>query len=145
MASLNLRVSTESPADSPGPVDDEASEDQPTRDGSMDEEDREEGEEEEDEEVEEIEYTPLIRTVLPEMDLSGPFETYAPRKGGSDTEDEEAGRLQRRKGKGKVREVEKAEFEQEGDDRLYCVCRRLYDNDVSSPPTLSKCAALTTA
>lgn len=129
MASLNLRVSTESPADSPGPVHDDASEDQPTRDGSMDEEDGEDGEEEE---TEEIEYKPLIRTVLPEMDLSGPFETYAPRKGGSDTEDEEAGRLQRRKGKGKVREVEKADLEQEGDDRLYCVCRRLYDNDVSS-------------
>lgn len=68
-----------------------------------------------------------VRTPLPEGAVESAFEGYVPHKG-SDTEDE-GEKVRTRKGKGRVKEVEQ-EVE-EGDDRLYCVCRRLYDPEVS--------------
>lgn len=71
-----------------------------------------------------------VSTPLPDLDLSGPFAIYVP-PGGNSSEEEDGVKLQRRKGKGRVKEVEKDQVgEEEGDDRLYCVCQELYDPEV---------------
>lgn len=82
----------------------------------------------------------LKPTLLPNnIRLSSPFASYTPPQGGSDTDDdgdresgniEEGGEKVRRKGKGRVKEIDLF-VEEEGDDRLYCVCRLLYDTEVS--------------
>lgn len=79
----------------------------------------------------------LKPTLLPQnIRLSSPFASYTPPQGGSDTDDdgdnvgEEGGEKVRRKGKGRVKEIDLF-VEEEGDDRLYCVCRLLYDPEVS--------------
>lgn len=79
-------------------------------------------------------------TPLPNIRLSSPFVSYAPPGAGvSEISDNEgdggedtaiaALNNQRRKGKERVKEVE--QVEEEGDDRLYCVCGTLYDPEVS--------------
>lgn len=85
----------------------------------------------------------LKPTILPNIRLSSPFASYTPPQGGSESEDElekdgngnsgaggdEAEKV-RKKGKGKVKEIDLF-VEEEGDDRLYCICRQLYDTEVS--------------
>lgn len=75
--------------------------------------------------------------------LSAPFDTYAPPRG-SDSEDDDFIKAwqQRRKGKGRVRVAvygqEHGEEEEEDDERLYCVCQKNYDPDVSDLGSLSR-------
>lgn len=75
-----------------------------------------------------------VKTELPtSIKLSAPFESYTPYRL-SDSEDERekdapAMHWRNRKGKGRVKEVK--DVEEEEDDRLYCVCKELYDAEVS--------------
>ncbi|KAL8277393.1 hypothetical protein RQP46_010233 [Phenoliferia psychrophenolica] len=65
--------------------------------------------------------------------LSRPYLEYEPPGGNESEEEDEASRAaSRRKGKGSRRDKEKeqeVDEEEEKDDRLYCICRQLYDND----------------
>ncbi|ORY90300.1 hypothetical protein BCR35DRAFT_137418 [Leucosporidium creatinivorum] len=80
---------------------------------------------------------PFVRpakTPLPPGPLSAPFESYAPPRG-SDSEEDDLAKAwhNRRKGKGRVKVAtngqEQGEEEEEEDDRLYCICQKLYDPD----------------
>lgn len=82
---------------------------------------------------------PFVRpakTQLPAGPLSTPFESYAPPRG-SDSEEDDVAKAwnNRRKGKGRVKVAmngqEHGEEEEEEDDRLYCICQKLYDPEVS--------------
>lgn len=66
--------------------------------------------------------------------LSRPFSEYEPPGGNESDGEDEATRAAARRRKGARRDREKEreeEEEEEKDDRLYCVCRQLYDPDVS--------------
>ena len=75
--------------------------------------------------------------------LSRPFLEYEPPRGNESEEDDAEGRVSgRRKGRGAVsnsrrdreKEVEEHDDdEEEKDDRLYCICKELYDPDVGPP------------
>lgn len=65
--------------------------------------------------------------------VSSVFTSYVPNVADDSDEEEGAQAAKRgRKGKTKLREFGKAE-EDEQDDRLYCICRQLYDPDVRTP------------
>lgn len=85
-------------------------------------------------------YVRPAKTELPTGPLSAPFESYAPPRA-SDSEEDDLAKAwsNRRKGKGRVKVAtngqEQGEEEVEEDDRLYCICQKLYEPEVS----FSKC------
>ncbi|GJN91918.1 hypothetical protein Rhopal_004943-T1 [Rhodotorula paludigena] len=90
---------------------------------------------------------PRLDPSLPRATLPAAFEAYAPPRRAtfgvgdddSDSEDEDARRKERQrraamqKGKSKAKAKEDEEDDSEVDDRLYCICKELYDPEPVAP------------